>query len=63
MQLHFPHSQCISCYYHFKNNLQKRALELGLKKKEYLEDNKNIINEIGLLPLIYKGKLDIINEI
>lgn len=25
LQIHFPNSQRISCYYHFKNNLQKRA--------------------------------------
>ena len=62
LQLHFPQSQRISCYYHFKNNLQKRARELGLKKKELLEDTKKVINELGLLPLIYKGNLDTISE-
>ena len=39
----FKFKQRISCYYHFKNNIEKKAREIGLKKENYKDDTNKLL--------------------
>ena len=53
----FPKSFRISCWFHMKQNLVKRARIMGLTKETYEKGTNNVINSIVLLPLIYNGNI------
>ena len=53
----FPKSFRISCWFHMKQNLVKRARIIGLTKETYEKGTNNVINSIGLIPLIYNGNI------
>ena len=40
----FPHTQRISCYFHYQQLIERNAKKEGLAKKELLEQTKLIIN-------------------
>lgn len=58
---YFPCTNRISCWFHLKNNLEKKARILGLKKLKYKNINKIVINCFGMLPLIFNGNIDDLN--
>ena len=60
---YFPNSQRISCYFHYKQSLERNAKKMGLCKKQYIEVTRIIINKLGELPLIYEGDIDIVTNI
>lgn len=59
---YFPNATRVACYYHYKNNLQMRARELGLKIIQYINETKKIILNLGLLPLVYKGNINFVTK-
>ena len=58
----FPKSFRISCWFHMKQNLVKRAKIMGLTKETYEKDTNKVINSIGLLPLIYNGNIYLLKK-
>ena len=59
----FPDSQRISCYFHYKQTLERNAKKMGLTKKNLINETRIIINKLGELPLIYEGNIDIITTL
>ena len=60
---YFPEAKRISCFFHYKQTLERNAKKMGLNKKQYINSTRNIINKLGELPLIYEGNIDTISEI
>ena len=58
----FPNIKRTGCYFHYKQCIERNLGKYGFKKKEYTESKEFIISELGLLPLKYKGNIDIIKE-
>ena len=54
---YFPGSNRIACWFHMKNNLEKRASTMGLKKANFIKETEDLIASIGIIPLIYNGDI------
>ena len=44
----FPHIKRESCYFHYKQCIDRNLGKYGLKKKEYSEYKELILSELGL---------------
>ena len=55
---YFPEAQRISCYFHYKQSLERNAKKMGLAKKKFIKATREVINKLGVLTLIYDGKID-----
>ena len=64
----FPKIKHFNCYYHYKQDLIRNFKKAGLYKKNSKDGEKNecknVINELGLLPINYNGDINyIINSL
>lgn len=57
---YYPKAIRISCWFHMKYNLHQLAKTFGLEKDEFIIDIEQVINSLGLLPIIYNSNIDII---
>ena len=58
----FPNTQRILCFFHYKQLLVRNATRMGLYSKKFINETNNLINELGILPLKYKGNIEYIND-
>ena len=59
---YFPEAQRISCYFHYKQSLERNAKKMGLAKKKFIKATREVINKLSVLPLIYDGKIDTVTN-
>ena len=59
----FNNIKRIFCFFHHKQILERNEHKMGFCKKEFLADTKTIIDRLGILPLIYNGNIETINNI
>ena len=60
---HFPSSQRISCFFHYRQCIERNVRKFGLNKSELSDNTRIIIDILGTLPLKYDGDLDKITNI
>ena len=62
----FPKIMHFNCYYHYKVNILTNVKKYGLLNKNNIEENlndiKNVIYQLGQLPIIYNGDISIFNN-
>ena len=55
-----------NCYYHYKVNILTNVKKYGLLNKNNIEINlndiKNVIYQLGQLPILYNGDISIFNN-
>ena len=59
----FSNIKRFGCYFHLKYDCKLYLQKIHLYKEENKSESKEVLNEIGLIPLVYNGNIDIFNEI
>ena len=60
---YFPQVIHISCFYHYKKDIIANLKKYGLYKKKDKFSSDILIKELGKIPLIYKGNIEIFDDI
>ena len=63
INLIFPKCIHIGCYFHYKYDILLNLRNNHLYNKENKIESDNLINDLGLIPLMYKGKMDLFNSL
>ena len=60
---HFPSTQRVACYFHFKQDIIRNIKSYGLYKDKQKVISNEVIKILSSLPFIYKGNIEIVNKI
>ena len=58
----FPNIKRINCFFHFKQDLIRNIKSYGLYNKANKETSDKIIKILSLLPIVYNGNINIIDN-
>ena len=60
---YFPNTRRITCFFHYKEDLIRNLRKYGLLKDKLKQSNKIIIGILSCLPIIYKGDMNLLENI
>ena len=52
----------IGCYFHLKYDIRNELNKLHYFTSDKKEETETVLNELGIIPLIYKGSLDLFDK-
>ena len=58
----FPKSQRIACQFHYKQDILRNIKSYGLYKDNFKEESINLLKDLGKIPFIHKGDMNIFDE-